>query len=243
MLLLLATAALGGDCTEVGLHDILSVAPPAVIVLGERHGTQPDLPRATRVVRNLHERAPVTVALEAVHEDYQAVLDEIAEGTVAYEDVPERLNWEESWGFNYAPYARMVTASLYGARVLAAGTELGQAPEDARYPIPSGYIAILRDAMAGHEMPLDMEERFVRSMAWRDFKIASLAATPWDQKGYLVIVTGRGHVEGGKGVNWQASQLVDVPVHSFVLAWGKEPPCYPGDQVWRPGLFERRKTR
>ena len=101
----------------------------------------------------------------------------------------------------------------------------------------------LRDAMAGHEMPLDMEERFVRSMAWRDYKIASLAATSWDQKGYLVIVTGRGHVEGGKGVNWQVSQLVDVPVHSFVLAWGKEPPCYPGDQVWRPGLFERRKPR
>lgn len=223
------------------MTDILAVPPPAVIVLGERHGTQPDLARATRIVRSLHERAPVTLALEAVHEQQQSVLDEFADGDIEYEALPEALSWEETWGYDWAPYARLVTSATTDVRVLAAGTDLGKAPEDARYPIPSGYISILRDAMAGHDMPLDMEERFVRSMAWRDFKIASLATGPWDQKGYLVIVTGRGHIEGGKGVNWQAEQVVDVPVRSYVLAWGKQPPCYAGDSVWKPGLFERRK--
>ncbi|MCO4745650.1 MAG: ChaN family lipoprotein [Proteobacteria bacterium] len=238
---LLLGAALAGDCQEIGFNDILAVEAPAVIVLGERHGTQPDLARATRLMRNLHERAPVTLALEAVHEDYQAQLDSFAEGQIEIDAVEAALSWEESWGFAFAPYARLVTAATAGVHVLAAGTTLGKAPEDARYPIPSGYMTVLRDAMSGHEMPLDMEERFVRSMAWRDYKIASLATGPWDQTGYLVIVTGRGHVEGGKGVAWQAEQSVDVPVKSFVLAWGKEPPCYPGDSVWKPGLFERRK--
>lgn len=241
MIIALLSMAFAGECTEIGLTDVLAVEPPAVVVLGERHGTQPDLARATRIVRKLHEQAPVTLALEAVHEDMQGVLDDWAETPGDPEELPAALDWEERWGFDWRPYARLVTSSLQGVRVLAAGTTLGPAPEDVRYPIPSGYMNILRDAMAGHEMPLDMEERFLRSMAWRDYKIATLATGPWDGQGYLVILTGRGHVEGGKGTNWQAMQSTDAPVHSFVLAWGKEPPCYRGDQVWRPGLLERRK--
>jgi hypothetical protein len=55
-----------------------------------------------------------------------------------------------------------------------------------------------------------------------------------------VIVTGRGHVEGGKGVPWQVGQLLpDARVESFVLAWGQAP-CHPGDQAYKPGLFEKR---
>jgi hypothetical protein len=103
--------------------------------------------------------------------------------------------------------------------------------------VPAGYYKVLSDAMAGHEVPIEKQADFVRSMAWRDWRIADLALTGWDQKGYLVIVTGRGHVEGGKGVPWQLDQRVDVPVSGFVLAWGGEPPCYAGDRVWKKGLL------
>ena len=53
-----------------------------------------------------------------------------------------------------------------------------------------------------------------------------------------MIVTGRGHVEGGKGVAWQVAQArPNVTVDSFVLAWGTNPPCYEGDKVWRFNPF------
>ena len=122
--------------------------------------------------------------------------------------------------------------------VVAAGLDLGKRPEGRTTPIPNGYINILRDAFGEHEMPIELESQFVQSMAWRDFGIAEAAITGWDQKGYLVILTGRGHVEGGKGVQWQAQRMVSVPVHGFTLAWAS-PPCYPGDRVWKMSLLER----
>lgn len=232
------TAALADDgrCELIGFSDVTDVEAPAVIVLGERHGTQPDLARAGRVVRALADRAPVTLALEAVHEQYQSVLDDYAAGNLETDALPERLSWEHSWGFPWRPYEPLVTAARHDVKVVAAGTDLGPAPAGREYPVPAGYMTILGDAMAGHEVPPEQQERFVRSMAWRDFRLAENAVGGWDGEGYLVVVVGRGHVEGGKGTPWQLAQLTDKPVHAFVLAWA-EPPCYPGDKVWKKGIF------
>jgi len=93
--------------------------------------------------------------------------------------------------------------------------------------------------MAGHEMPLAMQSRFVRSMAWLDHQIAETALGAWDGQGYLVILVGREHVEGGKGVAWQAGLATREAVHGFVLAWGGEPPCYMGDRMWKESLWEK----
>ena len=57
-------------------------------------------------------------------------------------------------------------------------------------------------------------------------------------KGYLVVVVGRGHVEGSLGVPWQIARMTTAPVHAFTLAWGGDPPCYRGDKVWRPSVDE-----
>lgn len=224
-----------GACSYVGFADVVAPAAPAVIVLGERHGYQPDLGRAGKVVRALSERAPVRVALEAVHHKYQGVLDAFAHGQIDVSDLPARLEWTDSWGFAYRPYAALVEAAerLPNATVIGAGLDLGPKPDDANVPLPSRYMDLLRPAMGGHPIPLEQEGSFVQAMAWRDYGIASAALQGWDGQGYLVILTGRGHVEGGKGVAWQAGHLTQVPVSAFVLAPGKEPPCLSGDQLWR----------
>lgn len=239
-LLFLLQAALAAQprCVEIGMADILEIQPPAVLVLGERHGTQPDLARAARVAKRLQRVAGVTVALEAVDHSLQPILDDHAAEKFDKADLPGLLDWPNSWGFPYRPYEPLVSAAERDIRVIAAGLDLGQRPEGRTTPIPNGYINILRDAMAEHEMPANMEARFVQSMAWRDYRIAETAVQGWDQQGYLIIVAGRGHIEGGKGVPWQAQRMVSVPVHSFVLAWA-DPPCYSGDRVWGPGLLER----
>lgn len=227
-------AALAQDCERVSLGELVSVPAPAVIVLGERHGMQPDLGRAMRVVRKLAAQgARVTVALEAVHERYQPVLDRYAEGRVGADDLPDMLDWDSSWGFAWAPYAPLVRAHDVGATVVAAGLTLGPRPEGEAVPLPPSYMDILGPAMGGHPLQPGEEGRFVQAMAWRDHRIAELALQGWDQRSYLVIVTGRGHVEGGKGVTWQLARMTQAPVSSVVLAKGPDAPCYPGDRIWR----------
>ena len=233
-----AAIAAPNTCVPIDASDILEIPPPAVIVLGERHGMQPDLRRAERITKGLQRAAPVTIALEAIHQKHQVVLDNFAANKLEPSALESHFDWQNTWGFPYAPYAPLVTAAERDMTVVAAGLDLGKRPEGRTTPIPNGYINILRDAFGEHEMPIELESQFVQSMAWRDFGIAEAAITGWDQKGYLVILTGRGHVEGGKGVQWQAQRMVSVPVHGFTLAWAS-PPCYPGDRVWKMSLLER----
>jgi len=234
MLLWLIGAALGADCEMVGFAEVIAAEEPAILVLGERHGTQPDLRRAAKVVRVLSRTVPVTVALEAVHHRFQPVLDRYAGDAVELGDLPALLDWEESWGFRFQPYKALVTAAdLSGVSVVAAGLDLGKKPDDAEIPLPSRYVDVLRPAMGDHPMPLGMEASFVQAMAWRDHEIARLAIEGWDGEGFLVIVTGRGHVEGGKGVGWQAGMLSKAPVHEVVLKRTGDDPCFAGDRLWK----------
>ncbi len=234
----LATALAGDTQCEISsLRDVLAIPAPAVIVLGERHGTQPDLYRAAKVVHRLQADAHVTVALESVDGSKQTVLDDFANQRVSWEELPTALDWENSWGFRWQPYAPLVTASVRGAKVVAAGLPLGAPPEDATITVPTGYFRVLESAMSGHPVPPASERDFVRSMAWRDQRIAEQALAGWDGEGFLVIVTGRSHVEGGKGVTWQIDRRTDAPVHGFALAWGGDPPCFQGDRVWRADPF------
>lgn len=231
----IASALAGGPCTYVGYSDVVAPEAPAVLVLGERHGYQPDLSRASKVVRALAARAPVRVALEAVHHKYQGVLDAFGRGQLDVSDLALRLDWKESWGFAFRPYAPLVEAGLNvpNVTVVGAGLDLGPKPDTAEVPLPPRYMELLRPAMGEHPVPLEQEGSFVQAMAWRDYAIASAALKDWDGRGYVVIVTGRGHVEGGKGVAWQAEHLTAAPISSFVLKPGKEPPCNPGDKLWR----------
>jgi uncharacterized iron-regulated protein len=234
MLLLTLAAALAGDCTPVRFKDVIDVPQPSILVLGERHAHQPDLARATRVVRTLRaDDVPVTVALEAVHRDGQPILDRFDAGELIAGDLEGLLRWDETWGYRFKPYAALVRAAAWGAKVVGVGLDLGPKPDDVEIPVPSRYMDILREAMRGHDMPLAMEQRFVQSMAWRDHEIARVAVEAWDGQGVLVILTGRGHVEGGKGVAWQAARMVERPVSAVVLAPGPNPPCHPGDRLWR----------
>lgn len=238
MMLLLALSAFAEDkCTTARASDVTSIKAPAVIVLGERHGTQPDLYRATHLAKKLNEAAKVTVALEAVHQRFQNVLDDYARKKVPKDDLETRLEWRASWGFPFAPYRSLVRGADLDMDVLAAGVDQKGPPPGEKFPIPSGYLPILHDALDGNPLAPGMEQRFVEAMAWRDFAIARNAVRSWDGTGYLVIVADRARVEGGKGVPWQVQQLTDKPVHSFIMSWGKEPPCYPGDRVWGVGVL------
>jgi uncharacterized iron-regulated protein len=221
------------ECSEVAIETFVDVEAPAVFVLGERHGDASDMIKAWRVVKRLRKTGkPVRVALEAVHESNQGVLDQHAAREVRTGRLPEALRWDETWGFAWVPYKRLVASGKKGVEVRAAGLDLGPKPDDREVELPEGYAEHLMAKMAGmhHQMSPEIMGRFPTSMAWRDFRIGELAISDWSGEGYLVVLTGRGHVEGSWGTNWQLAKLTDAPVHSVVL--GHEgAACLEGDRL------------
>ncbi len=228
---LFLSVAFAEPCEITGLKSATEIAAPAVLVLGERKGHQPDLLRTERIITRLAKTGPVTVAMEAVHRDHQAVIDKYEAGSLSPTDLPDLLNWRDYWGFDFWPYERIVTASVVGAHVVGVGLDPSMRPEGAQMPIPPGYIHVLEDVLL-HAVPVELESRFVQTVAWRDFAIASAATEAWDGKGHLLILADRLHVEGGHGISWQAARMTEAPVHAFVLA-NADSPCYDGDILFR----------
>ena len=231
--MLIAAAALAHDCVEADVDALATLQAPAVIVLGERHGEKGDMKRAQHLVERLMERGSVTLAVEAVHEKNQGTLDRYAAGEVKTGKLPRELHWDDTWGFAWKPYKKLVTGSRRGWAVVAAGLDLGPKPDEREVPLPEGYAERMMKAIEAHAhlMKPEVRERFPVSMAWRDFRIGELALEGWSGEGYLVVLTGRGHVEGGQGTNWQLAQLTDAPVHSVVLDHDGAQ-CLDGDRVW-----------
>lgn len=221
--------ALAHPCESIGLDDVLEIPAPAVLVLGEQHGSKPDMKRARAVVDALAERAPVRLALEAVHESNQPVLDAFVRGEKKKRKLPAALRWDETWGYDWGAYKKLVART--DVDVVAAGLDLGPKPEDREVTIPEGYDAYLQQLMQGHEMTDEIRARFTTSMTWRDFRIGELAAAGWSGEGYLVVLAGKGHVEGSLGTNWQLERLVEAPVHSVILGHD-DAACLEGDRVW-----------
>jgi uncharacterized iron-regulated protein len=236
-MLLWIAAAFAHTCDDITLDELVERPAPAVLVLGERHGNKSDMKRAYGVVQELVASGePVTLAMEAVHEDNQPVLDAFEAREFGKGKLPRKLDWSKTWGFPWKPYKKLVTSSRKGVNVVAAGLKLGPKPDDREVEIPEGYDAFLMDIMGahGHGMDPEMKARFSTSMAWRDFRIAELAVEGWDGNGYLVILTGKGHIEGGMGTNWQLPKLEKVgetPVVSAVLDH-EGARCLEGDRVW-----------
>ncbi len=229
MMYLLLHVASAGGCTPIALSELATTPAPAVFVLGERRGTQPDLARATRLVGRLRATGEaVTVALQAVSHDLQPVLDRYADGSIPTDALPDELNWGSRWGFPWAPYRPLVTGALHGDTVVGIGHEPAPQPNGTAVPRAPGYARILADAMSGHPMPAELEGRFVQMVSWLDHRMARSAAHGWSNDGYLVVVVDRLHVEGAKGVPWQLQRMVEAPVIPVLL--GDPGACYPQDR-------------
>jgi hypothetical protein len=219
-------------CTKTSIGKLSKVDRPAVMVLGERKGTLPDLARARRLVNRLAKRGPVTVAIQAVRADKQDVLDRYTRGEVTIDALPAALDWSTANGFPFEAYEPLLSTARDGVRVAAIGIDYALRPQDEPIALPPGYIHLLTDGMGDSPVPVELEAKFVDFVAWADHRLASAAVSAWDGQGVLVLVVDRFHVEGGMGVQWQAKTLTEVPVRAALLA-DADGRCYAGDETLR----------
>lgn len=219
-----------GQCSKTSVGKLAKVEQPAVLVLGERKGTLPDLSRAARLVKKLLKKGPVTVALQAVPASQQATLDQYARGGLSMEVLPERLDWVNTWGFPFEAYERLIATGRQGAKLVAIGDRYLPRPAEVTVPLPPGYVQLLEAPMGETPIPVELESRYAEFVAYADHRMARAAVEAWDGKGVLVVVVDRFHVEGGLGVQWQAQTLTAAPVKGVLLANARSQ-CYKGDLV------------
>lgn len=220
MLLVATLAHPAVACTPTTREQLAAVEGPAILVLGERHGDRRELKQAAKIVKALARTTPVTVALEAVAESQQGVVDRLERGELRARQVEAAADWEQTWGHLFAAYRPLL--ALDGVDFVAAGPPLGEALDDAaEIPVPEAYDDKLQHVAIAHGMSADEVSDFSRKMAWRDLRIASLAVDGWSGEGVLVVVAGRGHVAEGLGIPWQLEQgLSDAPWTSALLGPG-----------------------
>jgi hypothetical protein len=111
---------------------------------------------------------------------------------------------------------------------VAAGVAPSLPPEGTIAPQPPAYIHVLGPPMGEHPVPVELEARYLSMVAYTDHRVALRAVEAWNGQGSLVILADRLHVEGGKGISWQAGLLTEAPVHSVMLKQS-DSPCYAGD--------------
>ena len=214
-------------CLGISASEWSATSSPHIVVLGERHGVRRDLRKASKIIRRLAREGRVTVALEAVRARHQPALERLSNGEITASQVEGEVEWSKNWGHSFSAYRPVLTVK--GVRFVAAGPPLEKKPEHAEIPVPEEYDARLREVALGHGMSEDDVPGFSASMAWRDYRIAELALEHWDGAGFLVLVAGRGHVQGGRGITWQLDQgLSDTPWSSALLARGDQ--CNGGDR-------------
>lgn len=218
LLALAATTASADDSCFVEADDLLAIEAPAVLVLGERPGTQPDLTRAARIVRGLARQGPVTLGLQVVPSASQATLDAFQAGDLPLEDIPSAMSWASPWP--WTAYRGLVSLGSRDAiELVALGPDESPPPAaGGDLPLPSDYADWLFSD--GDAMPEPLQSRIARQMAWTDYRIAERAIFGWGGEGYLVLLVDRTRVDSARGVAWQARRLTGEAVHDAALAWG-----------------------
>jgi uncharacterized iron-regulated protein len=82
------------------------------LLLGEEHPNPCDHQAQAAVIRRLAKAGVLpAIGLEMVPADYQGVLDAFNAGTITLAELPAKLDWKTTWGFDFELYAPIFEAA------------------------------------------------------------------------------------------------------------------------------------
>ncbi|EKO38564.1 MAG: putative iron-regulated protein [Solidesulfovibrio magneticus str. Maddingley MBC34] len=150
------------------------VAGADYLLLGEEHPNPCDHQAQAAVIRRLAKAGVLpAIGLEMVPADYQGVLDAFNAGTLPLAELPTKLDWKTTWGFDFELYAPIFEAAReYKLPVYALNAPKGLARKvgrqglDALTPVERASLpgAILPPAPAQVE---ELRELFAQHGAMR----------------------------------------------------------------------------
>jgi len=221
------------DGTRLTLNQVLDLARDAdYVLIGEGHKNVCDHAVQQEILRALASGPnPPALGLEMVADDRQGVLDAFFAGKLTVDDLEQRLDWTERWGYTFELYrglfqiARQHKLPVAGLNappqiVRKVSREgLDSLTDEERGMIPAHIIrqpaeqeGFLKEIMFRHEGrdttdPAQVERFFLVQSLW-DTQMATRAV--WARRTWkrpVVVMAGSGHVDFGWGVALRLNTL------------------------------------
>ncbi len=202
------------------------------ILIGESHDNACDHRNHARLIAMLATAGEeIVIGLEMVSVERRETLDMFNRGLIDIDRLPDRLDWNEKWGFDFELYRPIFeTAREYDIHMLPLNLPPnvtrhisrhgldGLSPEDRRFVPknligpPSDQLQMLEDQFELHEDFIQTDEtlfsRFVAAQSAWDTKMALEAVRARDaQQKTVVILAGTGHVDRGYGIEHRLRKI------------------------------------
>jgi uncharacterized iron-regulated protein len=216
-----------------------ALAQADVVYLGETHDHEADHIAQLQIIQELYQRHPrLAIGMEMFQRPFQAVLDQYLSGDIAEDELRQRSQFDQRWGFPwnyYAPILRFAQAHRLPVLALNTPTEVTQRvaskgldllPESDRQWIPPiseirtdsiAYRQFLRpiyeDFHRDEGMAPSFENFFLSQVLWDETMADGVATFLKGNPNHLVVVlTGQGHVVYGYGIPSRvARRLAETP--------------------------------
>ena len=223
--------------------------PARVIYIGETHTSNADHEYQFDVLKGLKARGvPYTIAWEMFDENQQNLLDAWDAHRLSTDALLEKTDFQKHWGTYSVLYEKILrwsqsegipdlalNAPAALSQKLARGQPLDPDEQEllptGYHPLPGGYEHFTEQMGQNPHVGANLENFYKAQLLW-DQTMATrivefLAAHP-DRK--LIVLVGRGHLEGGFGVPAFVSQKTDAP--QLVVYPGNTPEsAHPGGSL------------
>jgi len=211
------------------LSDLLPHLEKAnVVYLGETHDNPQHHQMQLEIIQSLHKRQPkIAIALEMFQRPYQQFLDQYIVGKITEQELLEKTEYNQRWGFpweHYAPILRYAQANKLPVLALNTPSEitrqvaregLASLTRQQRQFIPPAteirtdnaeyrqliFGAFEQHQQAGHGSSSDLENFFLAQVLWDETMAEKIAQFHQAEPSYQVIVlAGQGHIIYGYGI-------------------------------------------
>lgn len=225
------------------------------VLVGEEHATPCHHRMQAELLAVMAQTGnPPVLGLEQVSVDRQAILDDFAQGRLTPEELPEALDWAETWGHDYTAYAPLFLTARHFNLPLAAlnvprdivrqvsrqglaslsPADRALLPERIVPPLPEQEKE-LREFFTSHSQLLHKEPgsgqadpaaSFLLIQSLWDTMMAKQAMAAHARFGRPVLIAaGIGHVEAGWGVAHRLRVFDPAARALVVMPWtGQQPP-------------------
>jgi len=229
-----------------GLVDVLKDA--RVVFVGETHDRYEDHLNQLAIIRGLHERdRDIAIGMEYFQQPFQPALDAFVAGKLSEADLLRRTEYFDRWRFDYRLYRPILRyAREHGIPLIALNVpseivdkvgdggfkalneaetatipaEIDRSDETYRNHIEAVFRMHPNAEDADFEHFLDVQLLWDEGMAERAAEY--LEAHP---RRTLVVLTGAGHVEYGRGIPQRVTRRVAVPAVTVIS--GQDRPLDP----------------
>ena len=206
------------------------LAPAQVIYIGETHNSNSDHEYQWDVLKGLKARGVrVTVGWEMFDRTQQGLLDDWDARRLSTEALLQKTDFQAHWGTLSVMYEKILrwtqaenvpSLALNAPASLSHKLALGQTldPDEKAMvpagfrPLPGGYEHFSEQMAAAPHGGADMRNFYAAQLLWDQTmatRIVDFVAAHPDEK--LVVLVGRGHVEGGYGVPAFVMQRTNAP--------------------------------